>query len=221
MRTTVAPFLVGFALAACGGGGSDVDAQISTIDARTGCEPAAALPSQFRPIAEVSTGLVNVTNSGGVWSGTIDGTAGGLSQAADNPYIYVDLRTGAKVDITDLDAYSSQTWDIALKRASLRSNGGDSGPGMRSVSIVTGATTLDDFADAECQYLQIPGGEPNSAFGEWYDYDDATHIVTPKVEVYVFERGDGTHTALRVIDYYGDASMPMRGAFYQVEWKDL
>jgi hypothetical protein len=234
MRSTVVPFLVGVALAACGGGGGeDTDAQINAIDARTGCEPAAALPTQFRPIVEVSAGLVNVTNAGGVWSGTIDATAGGLSAFADNPYIYVNLRDGMKVAIDDLAAYADQSWDIALKRASLRSNGGDSGAGMRSISIVTAASLddvtvaptsgyfTDDFADAACMFLSLDGGEPSSAFGQWYDYDDQTHIVTPFPEVYVIQRDDGSHTAFRVVEYYGDASMPMRGAFYQVEWKDL
>jgi hypothetical protein len=67
----------------------------------------------------------------------------------------------------------------------------------------------------------IPGGEPRSAFGEWYNYDDTTHIVTPKSEIYVIKRPDGTHAALRLAAYYGDTTMPMRGAFYQVEWKPL
>src|SRR5262245_19807454 len=133
MRSLPAVLVV--VVAACGGGGSDPDAHITQIDARTGCDPATALPTEYRPIAEVSTGLINVTNSGGTWSGTIDATAGGLSAAADNPYIYVDLANGVKVAVDDLGEYSDMTWDIALKRSSLRSNGGDSGPGGRSISI--------------------------------------------------------------------------------------
>jgi hypothetical protein len=234
MRTpTLASLLALVVLAACGGGGDAADAHITQIDARTGCDPATALPTEFRPIAEVSTGMINVTNSGGTWSGTIDATAGGLSQAADNPYIYVDLKNGVKVAIDDLAEYSDTTWDIALKRASLRSNGGDSGPGGRSISIAAGDSvdqiatpptigyTTDDFATDTCAFVSIPGGEPMSAFGEWYDYDDATHVVTPKAELYVIARPDGSHTVFRVATYYGDGTMPMRGAFYQVEWKDI
>jgi len=233
MRSLPAVLAIVVAVAACGGGGSEPDAHITQIDARTGCEPATALPTEYRPIAEVSTGLVNVTNNAGTWSGTIDATAGGLSMAADNPYIYVDLTTGTKVAVDDLAEYSDMTWDIALKRSSLRSNGGDSGPGGRSISIAAGDSldqisapptigyTTDDFATDTCAFIGIPGGEPMSAFGEWYSYDDATHIVTPKAEMYVIARPDGSHTVFRVATYYGDAAMPMRGAYYQVEWKDL
>jgi hypothetical protein len=233
MRITLAIVILAIGIAACGGGGSDPDAHINTVDARTGCEPLALLPTEFRPIAEVSAGLVDVTLSGGIWSGTIDATAGGTGQSADNPYIYVDLRSGAKVAVDDIQASTSQDWDIALKRYSLRSNGGDSGEGMRSISVVTEASldlvteapaagyVVDNFVDDSCTYIPLMIGEPSSAFGQWYDYDDATHVVTPKAEVYVIERGDGTHTAFRVVDYYGDPAMPMRGAYYQVEWKDL
>jgi len=232
MRTPILIALLG-SVAACGGGGSDPDAHIITIDARTGCDPAAALPTQFRPIGQVSTGLVNLT-SGAVTTGTIDGTAGGLAGAADNPYIYIDLTTGTKVAVDDVGAYADMTWDVAFKRASIRSNGGDSGPGGRSVAIIQADSldqvtppppasgyVTDDFASDTCEYLSIPGGEPMTGFGEWYDYNDQTHIVTPKPEVYVISRPDGTHTALEVVEYYGDATMPMRGAFYQVAWKDL
>ena len=54
----------------------------------------------------------------------------------------------------------------------------------------------------------LPGGEPVTAFGEWYEYDVETHAVTPKAEVYVLQRPDGSRTALREDSYYGDTAMP-------------
>jgi heme-binding HmuY-like protein len=217
-------------VAACGGGDDSV---ITDPDAPGGCNPAAILPSNYRPIPSVSTGMLQVTTTGGVTSGTADATAGGLSASADNPYLYLDLKAGTKVAINDLDARMSMAWDISLKRASLRVNGGDSGTGGRKLAVVqaamlsavtaapTSGYAADDFTDMNCQLLTLPAGEPASAFGEWYNYDPNTHVVTPKSEVYVIERADGSHTALRLITYYGDASMPMRGAYYQVEWKQL
>jgi hypothetical protein len=227
------------AFAACGGGssddtGDDTGDDATTPDGDTGCQPATVLPTAYRPIAEISEGAVAVTTAGGITSGTIDATAGGLSGAADNPYIYIDLRSGGmKVAVDDVDALTSTEWDVALKRSSLRANGGDSGPGNRRIAVVADAVladvtaapadgyTTDDFADANCELVTIPGGEPMSAFGEWYLYDEATHEVTPKPDVYVLERNNGSHVAFRVVTYYGDETMPMRGAYYQVEWKDL
>ena len=220
--------------AACGGdssGGPDAAPLIDAADG--GCDPATVLPGNFRPIPSTSAGLVQVTTTAGVTSGTVDATAGGPTNSADNPYLYLDLRSGAKVAINDLDARSSTAWDLALKRSSLRVNGGDSGTGGRKLAVVQAASlaavtaapatgyNTDDFTDAACMLVTLPIGEPMSAFGEWYDYDTQTHQVTPKAEVYVLERPDGSHTALRVITYYGDSANPMRGAYYSVEWKQL
>jgi hypothetical protein len=224
-----------FALAACSDGGTAAppDAPALPPDSSTDCNPATVLPSNYRLIAMTSTGAVAVTTVAGVTTGTIDATAGGIAGAADNPYIYVDLRNGVKVDVNDLDARTNTTWDIALKRSSMRTNGGDSGQGNRKVSVVaaaslaavtaapTAAYGTDDFTTADCMLEAIPGGEPMSAFGEWYSYDGTTHAVTPKGEVYVIERNNGSHTAFRVVSYYGDTAMPMRGAYYKVEWKQL
>ena len=223
------------ALAACGDG---KDEQL-TPDGPTpdtmpvGCDPATVLPSNFRPIPNVSAGMVTVTTTSGVTSGTVDATAGGSAGSADNPYIYLDLKAGTKVAVNDLDARTSSAWDIALKRSSLRVNSGDSGTGGRKLAMVQAQAladvtaapasgyAVDDFADASCKLVSLLIGEPSSAFGQWYDYDDTTHVVTPKREVYVIERPDGSHTALRLITYYGDTANPMRGAYYQVEWKQL
>jgi len=228
--------LFGILVAGCGGDDGETvtpDAPPVQEDAPTGCDPATVLPSNYRPIAMTSAGAVSVSSASDVTSGTIDATAGGLANAPDNPYVYVDLVAGAKVAISDLDARSSTGWDLALKRASLRVNGGDSGMGKRTLAVVQAATlaevtagpasgyTSDDFTTDDCMFVAHPAGEPMSAFGPWYDYDDQTHVVTPKAEVYVVERDDGTRSAFRIETYYGDTGNPMRGAYYQVEWKQL
>lgn len=229
---TLWPFALLFAPACGGDGGGNTDVDAS-VDTSSGCDPATVLPTNYRPIPMVSTGAVQVETSSGMTSGTIDATAGGLANSADRPYIYVDLRNGVKVEVDDLAARTSTTWDIALKRSSLRINGGDSGVGNRQLAIVqatsmgevtvapTSGYTTDDFTTDDCMLDSLPGGEPRSAFGEWYDYDPQTHAVSPKSEVYVIERNNGSRTAFRIVTYYGDASMPMRGAFYSVEWKQL
>jgi hypothetical protein len=220
--------VVTIAATGCGGSGDAM-----TPDSAGTCDPATVLPTSYRLIAMVSAGAVQVATAGDVTSGTIDATAGGVDNAADNPYVYVDLRNATKVAITDLDARTNTNWDIALKRSSLRTNGGDSGTGGREVVSVQAATLAqvtaapasgyasDDFATADCMLESTAIGEPRSAFGDWYAYDVDTHVVTPKPEVYVLKRNNGSRTAFRIKAYYGDPSMPMRGAFYSVEWKQL
>jgi hypothetical protein len=239
MRSEVARCsLILFALLAACGDGDDPDVMPdagmpdATPDAPPGCNPATVLPSNYRPIAKVAITLLTVTTTAGVTSGTADATAGGVSMAADNPYLYLDLKTGVKVDLNDLDARTSSSWDIGLKRSSLRLNGGDSGTGNRKSAPVAAATLAevtagpadgyktDDYTSADCEIVTIPGGEPMSAFGEWYDYDLQTNKVVPKPEVHVIQRADGSRTAFRISAYY-DPAMPARGAVYSVEWKQL
>ncbi len=203
------------------------------VDAPPGCDPQTVLPSKYRPIPLVSEGLLSITVNNNISAGSIDATAGGIANSADRPYIYIDLRNGTKVAITDLAARSSTEWDIAVKRSSVRSNSGDSGAGNRKVAVVaaTDLTTVttgpasgyttDDFTSADCMFEGIPGGEPSSVFAEWYNYDQATNQLAPKPEVYVVERSDGSRTAFRIVTYYGDPASAMRGAFYRVEFKSL
>jgi hypothetical protein len=191
------------------------------------CDPATVL----RLIPTVSTGAVTVTTAAEVTSGTIDARAGGVANAVDNPYIYVDLRTGTKVEVNDLDALTSTTWDIALKRSSIRANGGDSGAGNRQIAIVAATTlaevtagpsagyTVDDFTTDDCAIDTLEAGEPRTTFGEWYGYTEDTHQLTPKSEIYVVERNNGSRTAFRIVNYYG--GMPSASALYAVEWKQL
>jgi hypothetical protein len=119
----------------------------------------------------------------------IDASAGGLAGAADSPYTYVNLMTGARVDIDDVEALDNPDWHIAFKRASIRLNGGDSGTGDVTAGMVDAAFedvdaapadfVADDWASDACEFLATPGGEPATAIGDWYDYDPETHVVTP------------------------------------------
>lgn len=197
------------------------------------CDELALLPAAFRPIASRSTGMIAASVVGDVTTATIDATAGGSGASAENPYIYLDLVAGQRVEVSDVEAAASTTWHVALKRASVKLNGGDSGPGQvaaarvsaGSLAEVTAApATLasDDWASDDCALVATPGGEPATVMGDWYDYDPSTHQVSPKAEVWVIRLGaDGPLRKLRIVTYYGDAANPMRGAYYRVEWAAL
>jgi len=57
------------------------------------------------------------------------------------------------------------------------------------------ATTID--APADDRFVL----EPHAPGDQWYNYDGQTHIVTPREEVYVFDRGD-TRFAVELTSYY-------------------
>jgi len=237
---TTAALFIPLLVAACGdnaepGDPTEPDAAVtedSGVPDAGGCDPATALPLQWRPIATVAKGAVTTTTANGVTTAIVDATAGGFQGAADNPYLYVDL-AGGKVEISDVDALASSRWHIALKRANIRANGGDSGPGGVTVAVIAAPSLdqvtaapadaefgADDWATDDCTYVGLPAGEPASRLGDWYGYDDRTHQVAPKPQVYVI-RTSGAAYKLRIATYYGDDANPMRGAIYRLEWARL
>jgi plastocyanin len=86
-----------------------------------------------------------------------------------------------------------QTGDIAFKRSTIRINGGNSGPGVWLATRVDETTfealvsppgrdavwTTDTFIDETCELLTEGRDTPVTAFGIWYNYDPATHTVSP------------------------------------------
>lgn len=219
--------------AACGGDDDDDVVGGSPDAAPDDCDQIELLPIEYRPIASVSAGTLETTQGDGVTDAVIDATAGGLVNAADNPYLYIDLEQGVKVAIDDVEALDSDAWDVAFKRPNIRVNSGDSGTGSVAVAAVAGSLAgvteapadaefeTDDWSSESCTLLTLADGTPATAFGEWYDYDDATHILTPKAEVHVVRTRSGDLVKLAIETYYGDESDPTRGAVYRVSWAPL
>lgn len=212
----------------------DVDASAPAIDASAPdaldpcTNPTSVLASPWTSVDAVSTGAVVATGN----TATVDATAGGSPNAADNPYVYLKFTADSvtKVEISDVDSYTDATWDLALKRFVLRVNGGDSGPGGVVVAAVAAETlaevtaappagdfTTDDWFSDACALNAGPLGEPVTALGSWYDYDESTNLPTPKAEVYVLRRPDGSTIKLELKNYrYQDVS-----AHYEIEWGAL
>jgi hypothetical protein len=232
--------------AACGGdddgdddGGSSVDAggdggddggddDGGGPDAAAGCVPTDVLDVDWRPIASVSAGAVTATPGKDRTDAVIDATSADVPE--DNPYLYLDLASGAKVEIDDVAALTSSDWDLAFERSSIRANGGDSGPGNVAVAKVGGAFedvtaapkdgefATDDWVSDDCQYQSIPGGEPLTAIGEWYEYNLMTHELTPKEEVYVVRAHGGDLFKVTIGTWYGGEGVP---ATFEVAWAPL
>jgi hypothetical protein len=206
-----------------------------------GCDPISLLPNNWRPIDKVSTGTVTTTPTGQIYRAVIDATAGGLPNAADNPYTYVNLITGQRVDITDVQALTSTVtdvqaltstdWHIAFKRSNIRVNGGDSGKAGLSVATVEAAALadvtaapaaeqfgVDDWSSDACAFVGSEIQEPTTRMGTWYDYSE-TGRPTPKAVVYVMKT-PGPYVKVEVLGYT-DPANASRSAVYTIEWTTL
>lgn len=220
--------LIPFACLACGttasteigaDAGLAIDAS-EAPDASLRCpDPTVVLPTEWRPILEVATGGIENLGSGAYY---VDGSAGGIPNAPDNPFLYLrfsapDSETPGLevVDITDVDARSDVRWDLAVKRMVVLTNGGDSGSAGHVVAVVAAASldevreiptsasfASDQWADDDCNYSSGFIGEPTTAIGTWYDYDTSTSQLAPLDIVYIIARQDGSAFALEFETYY-------------------
>ena len=146
----------------------------------------------------------------------VDATAGGAD--AKGPWIYLSLADGSKQDLTDFEALASTAWDLAFKRATIRTNGGDSGPGRGGSFRVAlpwdsvNASTLGDrsvptekWFDEECNLtVDESTGSLITTFSGWDEYDQATHVLTPADAVYLTQGASGALYKVAILDYYAD-----------------
>ena len=95
-------------------------------------------------------------------------------------------------------SFAEGDWDIALQQWTLRINSGRSGEGTVKGVRVDGVP-FEDISSSPGGLLR-DGNPP--LFDSWYDYDYATHTLTPKDYVYVLESPSGTYK-LEMLSYYG------------------
>jgi hypothetical protein len=196
-------------------------------------DPAAVLPADYVPIDMVSAGTVSSTGSG-VISTVIDASAGGFGNSDTEPFVYLQFSgsTVSKVDISDVDAFDSQGWHLALKRYVVKANSGDSGPGSVRVASAAGAdlaavTTVpaaadfaeDDWATPACALNADPLGAPLTAVGVWYEAENM--ILTPLDLVFVLELPGGEHVKLEVATYYANPADATESGWFQLDWSPL
>ncbi len=212
------------------GGSAGVSGGLGGTGGATSCT--SARDALINPVDKISTGTLSILDqAGGVTTIYVNASAGGFAQAATNPYVYLQLSDTSKVDISDTDALTSTGWDMALKRDVIRTNSGDSGTGSGGAARVSGkafdAVTaadaasfdLDEFLDDQCNSIVDATGKPQTAFTDWYNYDEPTMYVSPKALVWVVRAADGaTLYKLEILDYYAlqDGGTGTLGAFYKI-----
>ena len=198
-----------------GDGSATLTLRWAPFDTGPSCDYETARQDALNPQMSVSDGSVSVAGASNLLS--IDASAGGMSAASNNPYVYVDLDGGQKVDVTDVEAFDDDTWDIALKRVSIRINGGDSGSAslhaaVQSASALGDVTSVppssefktDDYIDDEtCEISKTRIGHPKTIFAAWYSYNSNTHALEPNDEVWVAETTEGNHVKFKINSYSG------------------
>jgi hypothetical protein len=128
--------------------------------------------------------------------------------------IQIDATSSDKWVFFDLDTakITEETagWDLAFRRQWIASNGGAD----VAVALLDGVRFEDVTKAPEDGYVRdsedrSDANLPNFAFhreGEWFDYDMATHQLSPKKNrVYVVLSTEGKAYAIRMVDYYDSA----------------
>lgn len=129
-----------------------------------------------------------------------------VDASARDAWVYLTLGGDT---VTVSDAPDSTAWDLALRRTSIRTNGGVSGPGFGGAretdepwDTIASASTVGFVEDALLPIAGPPGsGEApgNAVLGSWFDYDGTTHVVSPRDTVYVLRGAGGDYAKLRVL----------------------
>lgn len=165
---------------------------------------------------DVADGLVTTSTDGDDFLTAVDGTAGGYSASAQNPWVYVRFGVdGAeKVEIDDEQALESMEWHMAFHRYKVRINSGASGPSCVSVSpkIEGDYASLSEVGDptwyqdaymtASCEVTNESSGLPDSpqvAMSPWWSYESCVKTTgTP----FLVQLDDGHVLKLVVESYY-------------------
>lgn len=193
--------------------------------------------TEIGPVDKVSTGeVLIVMETPPIKTLFIDATAGGIPKQAENPWIYVNLGSAKRVDITDMAAETSVEWDLALKRAVIRTNSGDGGPGeggaiflkdkpfdtVSDTDAKAAMVLTEQWFDAKCVAKKDPGGYLATTFDGWYDYGgQTTHAVTPHPGTFVVRGADGQSLyRIEIKSYYAnpDGTDGMAGASYLIQY---
>lgn len=188
------------------------------------------------PIDAVTTGEVTTLSTvDGATTLYVDASAGGTMAQNMNPWVYLNLTTGTRVDLTDLQADTSTAWDLAIKRPLLRTNGGDGGyaglggAGRTPIAFddldpsdIPVPLPIEEWFTDPCVLKSDMGNKIRTTFADWYDY--AAAVLTPKNERWIVRSGDGTkHFKLEILGYYTDpdGEPGMTSGRYEIRFAQL
>jgi hypothetical protein len=131
-----------------------------------------------------------------------------IDASSETDWTFFDLETAQTV------TEDSGVWELGLRRYTIKVNGGVSGQGGVMVAVVekqfsdvkadTAADFMTDVEDGEDQ-----GADPDYVFTNadttWFDYDPASHKLTPRGQVYVVKSVEGNVFKVEITSYYNEA----------------
>jgi HmuY protein len=121
-----------------------------------------------------------------------------------------------------------ESWDLGAQRFHLRLHEGAAGVGGSQV-MALGDVPLENVtapSSSGTWLVDQPDGDdenstPDYAFEQgagWYDYDSATHVLTPYPMTWLLRTGDGALRALRIESYYDTAGTSGR---FKLRWRPV
>lgn len=183
---------------------------ISALVLSAACDSSIKPDDENDPIVEDDAGTGSGDDEGDASPGPSEGepVEETIDASSADVWTFFDLETGKSV------AESSDAWDLALRRFTIKINGGASGEGDVSVAVLK-----EKFADvtadsAETFVTDAEDGDdtdtdPDYVFSSgdtgWYDYDPTSHKLTPRAHVYVVKTVEGGLFKLEITNYYNEA----------------
>jgi hypothetical protein len=203
-----------------GAGAGSASAGASGTDAPFVDSCSAARAQQLGAIETVSNGAVQLlSNTGGVKTLYVDATAGGQNGVTTHPWLFVALGDATKAAVNDVTSLQSLAWDLAFKRALIYTNGGEGGPGqgasafldkdfanVTSADVASADFFSEKFFDDDCNAVVDLTGATSTSFSTWYNYDEASHVLSPVSGTWLVKGATGKIFKLRFESYYATPS---------------
>ncbi len=194
-------------------------APLCTEAAEVACTDQAESTLSLNPDGAVAPDAIVNTSVAGVFTSTIDATAGGARATPPGAYVYARFTDEGleQVALSDDEALGSMDWDIAFQRFRIRLNSGDSGPSCTAAAMLpdgedfVAVRELDEslsfatesFYDDSCAVAGEPGFggvvTPSFVLDDYYEY---TSCVSMTGRLFGVQLANGRQVKLTVNRYY-------------------
>lgn len=213
-------------LVACGDEGATTEEAsnrevqpLCTEPAEVACVDQAEATLTLNPDGDVAPDAIANSSVAGVFTSTVDATAGGARANPPGAYVYARFTDEGleQVSLSDAEAFTSMEWDIAFQRFRIRLNSGDSGPSCTAAAALPDGADFvavdalgddlsfatESFYDASCAVVGEPGFggvvTPSFVLDDYYEY---TSCVSMTGRLFGLQLASGRQVKLTVNRYY-------------------